>query len=298
VASLLTGLEPLDHGVVGLEDRLPAAAHTLPERLRAAGYRTAALSTNWHVSAHSGMRQGFEEFLFVPEESSPEAVVARLRRWLDDAPPAPFFLYVHTLDPHAPYEPPEDLRRRFAPGSPADAGSREGLRRVYAARGAERRRLLAELEPLYDAEVAWADRGFGAFLAELRRRGLYEESLVVALADHGEALGERGQLGHARDLYCEALAIPLLVKPPRSAGRAPARRVTAPVGIVDLAPTLLAAAGLERSDLPGRDLLASGELDAPQRPLLAHLRYEGREALSVVRGPWKLVLPLTGPSGL
>ena len=297
-ATLLTGLAPLDHGVVELEDRLPAAAETLAERLRAAGYRTAALSTNWHVSPHSGMRQGFEDFIFVPEAPHPEQIVERLRAWLDEADRSrsPFFLYVHALDPHAPYEPPSDLRRRFAPASPADAGSRAGLRRAYAARGEQRRRRIAELVPLYDAEVAWADRGFGAFVAVLRERGLYDPTLLVVLADHGEELGERGELGHARDLYCETLAIPLLVKPPRARE---ARRVAAPVGMVDLAPTILRAAGLDTRGLPGRDLLSldPGDLSTAQRPLFAHLSYERRRALAVVRGGWQLVLPLAGPRG-
>jgi arylsulfatase len=292
VATLLTGLAPLDHGVVDLEDRLSGAAETLAERLRAAGYRTAALSTNWHVSPHSGMRQGFEDFLFVPDAPHPEEVVERLRSWLDGAAAdgSSFFLYVHALDPHAPYEPPPDLRRRFAPASPPEAGSRAGLLRAYGARGAERRRRIAELAPLYDAEVAWADRGFGAFLELLRQRGLYERSLVVVLADHGEELGERGELGHARDLYCETLAIPLLVKPPRAAA---GRRVAEPAGMIDVAPTLLRAAGLPAGELPGRDLLALA--GSPPRTLVAHLAYERRRALSAVRGPWQLVLPLAGP---
>ena len=306
VATLLTGLGPLAHGVTTLEDRLADDALTLPEILRQAGYRTAAFSTNWHVTEATGMAQGFDDFIFLPDAIHSEAVERHVVRWLDEhrepAGPArePFFLYVHTLDPHAPYEPPADLRRRFAPEAPPDAGSRAYLERIYAATGpgtaAERAELMAPIPALYDAEVAGADRGFGMLLDALRARGLYDDTLIVFLADHGEELGEHGHLGHGYDLYRETLHIPWIVRLPggeRPGGRA---HVAARVQQTDLLPTLLGALGVTApADLPGVDLFAGSPPSG--RPAFSHLDYEGRRALSVAIGPWTAIEPLSAAFG-
>jgi len=287
VASILTGTGPLAHGVRTLEDRLPDAADTLPERLRAAGYRTAAFSTNWHVSADTGFTQGFDDFLFFPREDS-AAVNRRVLAWLDrHGGEAPFFLYVHVLDPHAPYLPPPDLRRRFAPGSPPQAGTIESLRRIYKARGEKRSALIAEVTPLYDAEIAANDRSFGALLSALKERKLFEESLVVFVSDHGEAFGEHRDFGHARSLYAEELDVPLVVKLPLQAR---SERVSRLAQHVDLLPTVLAAADLPpASGLSGADLFGlSGEREPAA---FSHLNYNGRRGMSVVLEGWKRIDP-------
>ncbi|HEX5716447.1 MAG TPA: sulfatase, partial [Thermoanaerobaculia bacterium] len=286
VASILTGMGPLEHGVRTLEDRLPDAADTLPERLRAAGYRTAAFSTNWHVSKDTGLAQGFDDFLFFPEEPDSTSVNRRVLAWLDGHRGSkPFFLYIHALDPHAPYLPPPDLRRRFAPGSPPQAGTIESLRRIYKARGEERSALIAEVTPLYDAEIAANDRSFGALLSALKDRELFEESLIVFVSDHGEAFGEHRDFGHARSLYAEELDVPLVVKlPSQVRGERSARLAQH----VDLLPTVLAAAGLPPAPgLRGEDLFGPGE----SGPAFSHLSYSGRVGMSVVFDGWKRIEP-------
>jgi choline-sulfatase len=297
---VLTGLGPLAHGVETLDDSLPAAAATLPEVLKAAGYRTAAFSTNPQVSAGTGLAQGFDDFDLTHEDARSEAVNRRVLGWLDrHRGGSPFFLYVHTIDPHAPYEPRDDMRRRFAPGLPARAGWVEEVRLAYAASGEERARRVAQLSTLYDAEIAGNDRSFGALLAELRRRGLYDSALVVFVADHGEEFDEHGELGHGNNLYAETLRVPLIVKWPRQTR---GERVRELAQQVDLFPTVLAAAGLRPpAGLPGIDLLAlgagrPGRAGGPppvRRAALSHLRYAGREGMSLVDGDWKLILPFS-----
>jgi choline-sulfatase len=300
VASLLTGLSPLAHGVETLDDRLPEAATTLPELLHAAGYRTAGWSTNPQVSAGTGLAQGFDDFEVFQKDPGSAEINRRVIAWLDrsgDRPGAgpPFFLYVHTLDPHAPYEPPPEMRRRFAAGIPPGAGSHAEVVEAYKARGPEREQRVEHLARLYDAEVAGNDRSFGELLAELRRRGLYDGALVVFVADHGEEFDEHGELGHGNDLYEPTLHVPFVVKWP---GQAAGERVHALAQQVDLLPTLLAAAGLPRpAGLPGIDLFAlraapAGDA-AKHRAALSHLSYDGREGVSLVDGGWKLILPFT-----
>lgn len=286
VASVLTGLNPLAHGVRTLEDRLPDAAGTLAERLRAAGYRTAAFSTNAHVGTDTGFAQGFDDFLFLPQEDS-ASVSRRIAAWLDRLRQERFLLYVHTLDPHSPYTPPLDLRRRFAPGARPEAGSREHLRRIYAVRGKRRADRIAEVDPLYDAEIAANDRSFGALLSALKERRLFEDSLIVFVSDHGEALGERGAFGHAQSLYAEELDVPLVVKLP---GQTRGERVSRLSQHVDLLPTVLAATGLPpASGLPGRDLF--GPPGEREPAAFSHLSYRGREGMSVVFDGWKRIDP-------
>jgi arylsulfatase A-like enzyme len=295
VASIFTGLGPLAHGVQKTDHKLPPEAITLAERLHAAGYGTAAFSTNWHVHKQSGLDQGFAFFDF-SDQSPSDQLNERVVRWLDTRPQPPFLLYVHALDPHSPYTPPPEYRKRFAPDARAEAGYVFDLKRISQAHGQERRRLIAELPPLYDAEVAFNDHSFGAFLDALRRRGLYEKSLIVLVSDHGEEFDEHGDFGHANNLYNETLNIPLIVKWP---GQRQGKQVRSLAQHVDLLPTLLRAAGLQTPHgLPGIDLAqiaASGE--DPEalagRRAISHLHYRGREGVSVVHAGWKLIHPLT-----
>jgi arylsulfatase A-like enzyme len=295
VASIFTGLGPLAHGVQKTDHKLPPEAATLAEILHAAGYGTAAFSTNWHVHKQSGLDQGFEHFDFSPQAPS-DQLNERVFRWLNTRPQPPFLLYVHALDPHAPYTPPPEYRARFAPDARPEAGEASGLKQAYRARGAERRRLIAEMAPLYDAEVAFNDHSFGAFLDDLRRRGLYERSLIVFVADHGEEFDEHGDLGHANNLFNETLNVPLIVKWP---GQRQGERVRSLAQHVDLLPTILRATGLQvPPELSGLDLAqvaASGEDpdSLSGRRAVSHLRYRGREGVSVVHAGWKLIHPLT-----
>lgn len=304
VTSVLTGLEPLAHGVRTLDDRLAEAAVTLPEMLRAAGYHTAGFSTNPHISAATGLAQGFDDFLLFPDTARSEVVNEKVLSWLDEKRGAsPFFLYIHTIDPHAPYEPPIEMLQRLAPGVSPLAGSLEEVRRTYGEHGEERARRVTQLSALYDAEVGANDRSFGELLEALRRRGLYDASLVVFVADHGEEFDEHGALGHGNNLYAETLRVPLVIKWP---GQTRGRRVTYPAQQVDLLPTVLGTAGLRppqgAQGLPGTDLftLAAAPAGArwpARRSAFSHLSYEGSEGMSVVQGDWKLILPLSRKLG-
>lgn len=287
VASVLTGLGPLAHGVQTVDDRLPAKVETLAERLRATGYRTAAFSTNWHIAAETGFDQGFDDFLFFPQEPDSPAVNRKVLDWIDNRRgPEPFFLYVHALDPHAPYTPPPDLRQRFAAGIRAEAGTIEALKEIYRVRRAKRARLIAEVSPLYDAEIAANDRSFGALLSALHERELLEGSMIVFVSDHGEELGDHRAFGHARTLYAEVLNVPLVIKRPFQAR---GERVARVAQHLDLMPTILAAAGLPiPAGLPGTDLFHP---IAESPAAFAHLSYRARKGMAVVHDGWKWIEP-------
>ena len=296
VASLLTGLAPTVHGVTGLVDRLAAEAVTLPELFRDAGYRTAAVSTNWHVTEATGMAQGFDEFLFDPEAVHAEEVVGHAVAWLGrhraERPKVPFFLYLHALDPHAPYRPPAPYRERLAPGAPPDAGSRPYLERIYAAEDPHRRaELMRPIPSLYDAEVAATDTAFGALVDALGERGLGESTVIAFVSDHGEGLDEHGHLGHGHDLHAEALQVPMILRLPGGMGGGRWERTVQPS---DLFPMLLAAAGIAP---PFRPAAAATAPASTVGPAFSHLAYEGRRGASVVLGEWKAIEPLSAAFG-
>ncbi|HYU34009.1 MAG TPA: sulfatase [Thermoanaerobaculia bacterium] len=296
VTSILTGLNPLVHGVRLLDDKLPPEAVTAAELLHAAGFQTAGFSTNWHVRHETGLDQGFGFFDFAPDEAASNLLNQRVFRWLDHLAKPPFFLYVHALDPHAPYTPPPEYREKFAPDVRPEAGYDFDMKQIWALRGKERRRRMAEVIPLYDAEVAFNDHSFGDFLAALRQHGMFEKSLIVFVADHGEEFDEHGDFGHANNLYNETLNIPLIVKWP---GQRRGQRVSAVAQHIDLLPTLLRTAGLAvPKGLRGMDLsvvAASGEDpdSLAGRWVISHLSHRGREGISVVHAGWKLIHPLT-----
>jgi arylsulfatase A-like enzyme len=317
VASIFSGVWPRAHGLHNPEDAFSAALPTLPELLRTAGYDTAAIATNAYISREAGFGRGFDHFVYLPHAPNRSTNVHRKAvEWLDarrgsNRADAPFFLYLHTIDPHAPYAPPAIDRQRFAPAVPLELGSVPSLRAMMAGRvavTAERRRGLLDL---YDGEVAFNDRQFGRLVEELKRRGLYDDTLIVFVSDHGEGFDEHGKLGHGWDLFRETLQVPLLIKPP--GGALAGRRVRTPVQHIDLLPTLLAAAGAPApAGLAGRDLLAlAADADPEPAPLFSFLRYSGRTGASVVletgaggqassgqaRSGWHLTEPLTHSFG-
>lgn len=117
-------------------------------------------------------------------------------------------------------------------------------------------------EPTYDADIAAVDKIVGSFLDELDRRGLYDRALIVVVSDHGEGLGDHGEVEHGLLLYREALHVPLIVKLPQRTDAG--KRVTAPAQLIDLLPTIASATGAKVPDgLPGTSLIELARQSAP-----------------------------------
>ena len=293
MASIFTGRWPPAHGTNGRSDRLSAAAQTLPERLQAVGYRTAAFVTNPNLTAGFGFDQGFDDFAYLTEEAGSDVVHRAAVEWLGaEADDRPFFLYLHTLDPHAPYTAPETFRQRMAPRVAA-ATAQRSMRIVddlQAGRIEATETIAADLSALYDAEIAFNDQSFGALLDELEARGLFEDALLILASDHGEEFHEHGNWQHGRALHGESIDVPLIVKLPRDRG---GRRIAQRVQHVDLLPTVLAYLGLpQESELEGRSLLPwlnAEDVTAAETRVFSYLHLDGRARLSVLDEDWKLI---------
>jgi arylsulfatase A-like enzyme len=289
---------------------------SLVEPLRSAGLHTAAFTEGGFVSAHFGLDRGFEHFeetegpvrLVLPGGSEPvgagsggiEHTFARAEAWLRKRPPGRFFLLVHTYEVHAPYR-----RTTFAAGHPRGAlGETFELADVQRVRQGELTlgpTELAYLDQLYDGGVRSADDQVGQLLGVLGALGLTDRTLVVLTADHGEDLGGRdarfaGDHGHT--LYEEQVRIPLIVMDPRHPEWA-GRRISSPVRILDVMPTILDLLGVARpAGVDGRSLvpLLQGR-ERAERPALIRLFPRGGGRARPVRtalreGGYKLVVSL------
>ncbi len=270
LVSILSSQHPVRHGVRGNGQRLQNATTGLAQVLGQHGYRSAAVLTN---AAELGWR-GFDELLPIGVEPRDELASDEALGWLDQHGSQPFFLWIHYVAPHDPYQPPA-AHRGFVDRDyrgPVD-GSRGSLTRLVFGEDepteADRQQLLA----LYDGEVAWSDAQLGRIIQRLQGGGLLDHTLVVATSDHGEELLDRHRYPfHNASVYESSLRIPLLMRWP---GTLPAGvRQGELVSSIDLAPTILELMGLPvPGDYQGSSLapLLLGSGPAPGLPVISEL---------------------------
>lgn len=240
-AVLMTGRHFRTNGVTKNGAAIPKDDLTLAEVLRSAGYRTAAFVSSFPLLTRFGFSQGFDAYDdnfemeqasigrrkedSVPHDRYAGATLEHAAGWLAENPgDQPLFLWVHFVDPHAPYKAPEKFDAHWPEGTP----------------GPVKR---------YDAEVHYADEALGRLLAMLEKRRPGRERLVVVTSDHGEGLGDHGWQSHGINLYQEVVRIPLVASWPGhlEAGR----KVQEPVGLVDIAPSILGLLGIGGRKEPG-----------------------------------------------
>ena len=224
-AAILTGLYPFQNGVQDFTGQpLEARFRSVAQAFKQQGYVTAAVVSAFVLDRSWGLARGFDFYddAFSPEEFLHRDLglvdrragesVTRAMAWLKKNPRRPFFFWLHLYDPHSPYDPPEPFRSEYK-------------------------------NHLYDGEIAYADHELGRLISWLKQSGLYNQSLIVFLSDHGESLGEHGEHEHGFFVYNATVHIPLIVKPPAESGIRTGR-VSRPVETVAVAPTLLDVAGI------------------------------------------------------
>ena len=295
--SMLTGLYPEVHGIQRGKRRLSEDFVLLPEVLQGAGYTTAALVVAPYLNRRFGINQGWDDyddytFRYRSTPSAHHGVKApreheRLLELVDQIASQSFFLFLHYWDVHYDYTPPPPWDRAFDPTYDGDLDGRDFFDNPEVHAGMDRRDL-EWIESLYDGEIAFTDHYLGLFLDDLERRGLYDDTLIIFTADHGDEFFDHGNKGHRANLYNETLRVPLVIKFP--GGRWSGTRSAEPVGLVDLFPTILDVTAVEspvRSN--GRSLASRPSRSAGQdsRPLFADL-HGVRKA--VILDGWKLIV--------
>jgi arylsulfatase A-like enzyme len=278
---------------------VPETALQVPEVLALYGYTTAAFVAGGHVKGSYGFAQGFGRYEDEDDFGSFFHTVPRALRWLDSTPPSPFFLFLHGYDTHRPYQHAGlffHVYDRDYPGQIDQLSDRAGVERIFRGvyyadfpvsyfwHGAAEENILdpsgyarledwaadhpgtpvtaADLHHLhahYDSGALAADLHVGLFLDALKDRGLWENTLVLVTADHGEDLGDHGLFNHRSALFDSATRVPLIL----AGGALPKLRQGASIeglcSALDVAPTLFAAAGARPpAGLTGRDLLGDG----------------------------------------
>lgn len=240
--ALFTSTYPFANGVLDNGIPLKAGVVSLATVLKNAGYRTGAFVGSFVLDRRFGLNRGFDVYdgpldLHGKTQAGPvdrkrpgAEVSEAAMRWVGRESSAPFFLFLHLYDLHAPYDLPPNPSLRHG-------------------------------ETGYAAELAYVDRVLGDFLVFLDRRGLMQKALIVFTSDHGEGLGEHGESTHGYFIYQSTLRVPLIVHWPAGSRRIPQNRVDETASLLDVAPTILDAIGVARpSAMRGHSLIKSGSV--------------------------------------
>lgn len=288
----LLGDDPAAYGI-------PEGLPTLAGSMKALGYQTGGFVANKVIHTGNGFARGFDTFYSPPEETEavdqPDAAElnARVLPWLEAHRNDPFFLYVHYLDPHDPYDNPDvvDGRSHFYPAYKGRISGRH-VQGVYAGHIPldDPEDDTEHLKALYDSEIRYVDRFIGRLIDSLPPHVL-RNTLIVLTADHGEEFRDHGGWKHGFTLYEDQIHVPLLV---RWDGRIPAgSRLKGTVRLLDLLPTLtLAAGGKADPAWEGIDLLPAlaGKAALPRLPAFAQHMMIGPLRAAAVLDRRKLIL--------
>ena len=264
-ASLLSSTLPSTHGAIAKPSTLSPDLTLIPEALQEAGYKTGGIVSNVNLAESFGFAQGYDDYYYLApdyiasaKESSSKLIIYQLVRqiwlgiakgdkvyfndfyqdsevvnevafdWIDENADERFFLFLHYMEPHDPYfEHPYNGR---------------GIARVSMPDPEPE--VAAELQALYRGEIEYLDANFGKLLAKLEAKGLYDDTVIVLTADHGEEFNEHGGFWHGLTLYDEQIHVPLLIKWAKAGGSADEGAASGIARLIDVGPTLLGLAGV------------------------------------------------------
>ncbi len=317
--TIFSSLYPSSHRAIHKADQLPDAVVTLAETMQGAGYATVGFANNINVAPLFGFQQGFDQYTFLePEfffgatESAAQLTIynqLRLvreryvsqKKWVENYyqpadvvsqhgldwlatrdPERPFFMFLHYMEPHDPY---------FVHPYNGEAYARVANPNPDAA-------LAGKYRAAYDGAIRFLDDELAKLFAELKKQNLYDESLIVLTADHGEEFHEHGGWWHGTTLYDEQLAVPLLVKAPKGG---PAGVVNEHVvSSLDIAPTIIATAGVAvPKSMVGKALGLGSDAAAPRDHAFAESELEGNSLQAYRSGGMKVIHANAGnPRGL
>lgn len=311
--SMLTSLLPREHGVVNNSMALPAETLSVTEIFAEANYRTAAFVGVRLLGPDSGAARGFEQYDYPQQAQERDAgsVVGRALDWLGTlGQDESYFVWLHVFDPHLPYAPPAKFAKDVPGGLPAL--SWPDIEQIASANdGDVPAETLDAALALYRGEVAYVDHWIGELIAGVARVRELDDTVVVLTADHGECFENGIFFEHADCLFEPGIRIPLIVRYPPMFP--PGSRVLGQTGIIDVAPTVLQAAGLDvptsfsgtalqtarldqrlmvlqypmfqpraAENRPSRRQLVSSVAGEPTRPVLV-----GRQKIGIVGPEWK-----------
>lgn len=280
-ASVFTGLMPQEHCVTFQHPRLPSRHPTLAGLLAQQGYTTLGISSNAWTGSATGLDRGFSDFwepyrllsgatwfrvtnwinrfyikyIFHRYDKGARRINRFAKRWLRrreiSQVDRPFFMFVHYLEPHSPYRPPQPFDALYLEDRNLVAKAKRINHHAldfFAGRITLNEQDFEVLNRLYDAEIAYTDAQFGQLYKTLEETGLLERTAVILFADHGENIGHHGLLDHHFCLYDSLIHVPLIIRYPPQFPRG--QRVEELVQIQDIFRTLSELAGLADHRMP------------------------------------------------
>ena len=320
-ATLLTSLLPSTHRAMSKPSTLSPDVEMIAEVMKGAGYTTGGVVSNINLADSFGFNQGYDEYYFLgpaylagADESSSKLILYSIVRavwfnlsgggirpsdfyqdsttvnevafdWLDRNSRERFFLFLHYMDPHDPY-----FRHPY-----------DGYGIARVSNQHPDAALAEEMHTLYNGEIEFLDANFGRFLDRLRADGVYDQTVIVLVADHGEEFFEHGGWWHGLTLYEEQIHVPLIIKWAKGSD-GPAADSTEPIArLIDVAPTLAALAGAEIPEaMQGTDLRSpAASRTAKQREVYSEEDHEGNVLWSLRTETQKLIAANEGnPRGL
>ncbi|MCC7507930.1 MAG: sulfatase [Planctomycetes bacterium] len=260
-ASIFSSQHPSRTGIHKMRDSLNADMPWLPETLKGAGYQTVAFSGVYQVSALRGFNRGFDLFEDTFKDADTiqrckdrgqdsrgdhyclplsEDLHVRAMRWLDGRGDSydPFCMLIWSIDTHEPFRQPDSYNKE---ADPKYTGPVDGRGRPFSR--VRNRTDLQQLIDLYDGSLRYQDEKFGELIAELEKRQLLDETLIIVVGDHGEMFFEHGLAGHGKFPWEEEIRVPMIMRAPQVL---PQGKVCDGLAqTIDIAPTILDACGLE-----------------------------------------------------
>jgi len=309
-ASLLSSLVPSSHNAMSKPSALGSDADLISEVLQERGYTTGGIVSNINLAESFGFDQGYDEYHYLApdyllgaQESSSKLILYQLARqvvfrmkpglrfgdfyqdsevvnsvafdWLDRNGQTRFFLFLHYMDPHDPYfEHPYNGK---------------GIARVSNPHPDPA--LAEEMHDLYIGEIEYLDANFGKLLAKLEAMGIYDDTIIALVADHGEEFYEHDGWWHGLTLYDEQINVPLVVKWAKGRQTPPEGATDEIARLIDVAPTLISRTGARVPEsMQGIDLLADpGQRAAKDRQVFSEEDHEGNVLWSLRTREHKLI---------
>jgi arylsulfatase len=242
VPSMMTSLLPSVTGVWGFADMLAPEFLTLAEVMRQQGFATASFVQNSNAGPAAGLHQGFDMVADELVRGHPEELLEgeRLWSWMQEHKDRNFFMYLHIADPHGPYDPPPPYDEEYRALADANGAltRNEAIDPEWVAAPSA-----AGRTALYDGEIRRNDAALRKFFSRLKAEGLFDDTLFVFIADHGEHFGEHGYWAHRPPGHVQVTHVPLILLHPQKIPKP--LRIAEPVQLLDVMPTVLEYAGVD-----------------------------------------------------
>lgn len=298
-ASIFTSAYSPNHGMITEKAKLPTDHVAFGEAFHNHGYATGLFSSNGYVSNSWGFARGFDVEVNPIRENRPsdtEYLWPEALAWIHKIratdPAKPALIYINTVDPHVPYDPPDDILKKYHQGGKVGKVSPRGTGQLLHDMAGGSMRLSPEeadyLHALYKGEITYNDVWFGKMLADLEALGIRDKTMIIVTSDHGEEFGEYGRYGHGVSVNQELIDVPFLISytPWTKSGV----KVHQDVEVVDVLPTALDAVGQKSADTTQGASLADLILDPTTRYPRAAFGYHNTFLRSARMGDWKYQL--------